>query len=88
MSDKKKKLREILKKYGVTKCYISPDFDFNADEPNGDIVTNIRSTEMDLEIFKLFTLDPDGLCSDEQSLGVWYNDFIDDDLVSNYLEVL
>lgn len=32
-----KEFREILSKYGVNKCYVSPDYDFNPHSPYGTI---------------------------------------------------
>lgn len=70
---KKEEFRNLLKGYGVTKCYVSPNFDFEADEPNGDIFININETELLNKIFDLFT--KDGYVSEDQMLGVFPSDF-------------
>lgn len=68
--------RDILNKYGVTKCYISQDFDFDATEPNGTIYLDIKNSDMNMELYKLFTTDSDGLISDDQSLWISSYDFV------------
>lgn len=69
------KFREILRRYGVTKCYVNDGFDFEADEPNGMIRVNVNNNDLEMDIYKLYTVDVDGLVSEEQNLGVWYDDF-------------
>lgn len=68
--------RNILNKYGVSKCYISPYFDFDVDEPNGTIYLDVDNSDMVMELYKLFTIDPDGLVSDDQSLWIGEYNFV------------
>lgn len=81
---KKEKFFEILNKYRVSKCHVSKGFDFEADEPNGDIFVDIKSNDLDMAIYKLYTLDKDGLVSDEQSLWVSYDNF--SKILPNYIK--
>ena len=67
--------RKILKQYGVTKVYISSEFSFDETEPCGIIRINVNNSNLDVDLYKLFTKDPDGLVAEEQYLGIFYNDF-------------
>ena len=80
--DKENKFKEILKKYGVTKCNLSSEFSFEDRYPNGDITVNVKNRRLYNEIFILFT--SDGFLAEDQSLGVWYNSFEDEKLKANY----
>lgn len=71
---KKEKFRELLKEYGVTKCYVSPGFDFGADSPDGDIFVDVNSYELVMKIYKLFTKDVNGFVEEDQFLGVSFRD--------------
>ena len=70
----KEKFIQVLKEFGVTKCRVSPDFDFEAKEPDGDIRINVKNSRLETAIYKIFTVD-NGLVGENQTLGVWYNDF-------------
>lgn len=72
---KKDKLRTILKRYGVTKCYVSPGFDFECPNPDGRIYVDIKNSTLELGIYKLFTIDKSGLVDDDQILLIRYDDF-------------
>lgn len=67
--------RKILKQYGVTKVYISSEFSFDETEPCGIIRINVNNSNLDVDLYKLFTKAPDGLVAEEQYLGIFYNDF-------------
>ena len=70
----KEKFIKVLKEFGVTKCRISDNFDFENKEPDGDIRINVQDSKLETAIYKIFTTD-NGLVGENQSLGVWYNDF-------------
>ena len=75
MADRERKFRELLIANGVTKCYISEDFDFTADIPTGEILVNKNSSSFIMNIYKIFTKDPDGFLGEDQNLFVDYDDF-------------
>ena len=77
------KFREILKKYGVTKCYLGNGFSFSDDYPNGIIYVNVNNRHLYMELFKLFTKDVDGIVADDQSLLIIYNNF--ETVEANYI---
>lgn len=79
---KEEKFREILKKYGVTKCSLSSEFSFEDKYPDGDITLNVKDKGLIKEVFMLFT--PDGILADNQFLGVWYSQFKTDKLKPNF----
>ena len=86
MVDREMKFKELLKEYGVSKCYIGDGFSFDDEYPNGTIYVDVDSNKLYLEMYKLFTEDKDGLIGDEQSLLITYDNF--DEVSSNYsLEV-
>lgn len=86
MSEKEKKFRQLLKDYGVTKCYIDEWFNFETDEPDGHILVNVDNPELIDSLYLLFVKDPDGLVAENQTLIISYHDFTAFD--SNYnLEV-
>lgn len=87
MSEKEKKFRSLLKEFGVTKCYVSKGFNFDANEPDGSILVNVNDSKLIMSIYKLFTKDPDGIVGDYQILWVTYSNFVSDK--ENYdLEVI
>ena len=61
---------ELIKKTGATKCYISPGFDFEADAPDGDIILNAGTGLELLEIYKLYSKDPDDIFDENQNLFI------------------
>lgn len=86
MSDREMEFKQLLKSYGVSKCYIGDGFSFDDEYPNGTIYVDVDSNKLYLEMYKLFTEDKDGLIGDEQSLLITYDNF--DEVSSNYsLEV-
>lgn len=80
---KEGRLREILNRYGVTMCYVSEGFDFDNEEPNGIIYVDVNNTKLFMDIYKLFTIDTDGLVGEDQSLCVLYSSF--KDVKSNFV---
>ena len=87
MSEKEKKFRSLLKEFGVTKCYVSKGFNFDATEPDGSILVDVNNNKLIMSIYKLFTKDPDGIIGDSQILWVTYSNFVSDK--ENYdLEVI
>jgi hypothetical protein len=72
--DKELQFKNVLKSFGVTKCYLSKEFDFNDKYPCGKIYVDVDSNDLDIEIYKLFT--DDGWLDEEQSLLVGVNNFI------------
>lgn len=75
MSDKERKFRQLLKEYGVTKCYVSEGFSFEDEEPCGKILVDVNDNDFFMSIYKLFTKDPDGFVGEDQVLWIAYNDF-------------
>ena len=75
MTDRERKFRELLIANGVTKCYISSDFDFTADTPTGEILINVNNDRLILNLYKLFTKDPDGILEEGQILFVLFDTF-------------
>lgn len=69
------KFKKLLKSNGVTKCYISSGFDFNAEYPNGTILIDIDDVNLIMNIYKLFTEDSDGIVGDNQYLSVYSDSF-------------
>ena len=67
--------REILKKYGVTKCYLDEYFTFENEYPSGTIYLNVVNASLVMELYKLFTKDEDGFVEDNQCLFINDNDF-------------
>ena len=67
---KKDELLCILAKYGVSLCYISCGFDFDAEAPDGSILVDIDSDDLIQEIYRLFTVENDGVVLDSQTLWV------------------
>ena len=86
MSEKEKRFREVLKSYGVKKCYVNEDFDFDSTYVEGVIYVDVDDWRLHLDIYKIFTKDPDGILEDGQMLWVSFYEF--EDLNPNYdLEV-
>lgn len=75
MSDREIKFRNLLKSYGVTKCYIGNGFSFDVQYPDGTIFIDSNDNTLCNELYKLFTEDEDGLLGEEQSLFIGFNDF-------------
>ena len=82
MSDREMKFKQLLKSYGVSKCYIGDGFSFDDEYPNGTIYVDVDDSKLYIEMYKLFTEDEDGLIGEEQSLLITYDNF--DDTLSNY----
>lgn len=82
MSDRELKFKQILKSYGVTKCYMGDGFSFDDQYPDGTIFVDVKNNDLYLEMYKLFTEDKDGLIGEEQSLFIGYNNF--SKVISNY----
>ena len=70
MGPKESKVIQLLKEAGATKAYISPGFDFEADTPDGEILVDVGNNEVFLEIYQMYTTDPDGIVDEDQSLGI------------------
>ena len=86
MSEKEKRFKEVLKSYGVTKCYVNEGFDFDSTYAEGEIYVDIKDRMLFLDIYKIFTKDPDGILEDGQMLWVAFDRF--EDIKPNYsLEV-
>ena len=75
MSDREMKFKQLLKSYGVSKCYIGDGFSFDDEYPNGTIYVDVEDSKLYLEMYKLFTEDEDGLIGEEQSLYIGSNMF-------------
>ena len=75
MVDREMKFKELLKEYGVSKCYIGDGFNFGDRYPNGTIYINVDDSKLHHEMYKLFTEDEDGIVGDEQMLLITHNDF-------------
>lgn len=82
MCERERKFREILKKYGVTKCRVTSgytDVKYNFDDTETDIIVrvNVNSNQMKVDIIDL-------LANFESDYGVSvrYNDF--SELLPNY----
>lgn len=75
MSDREMKFKQLLKSYGVSKCYIGDGFSFDDEYPNGTIYVDVDDSKLYLEMYKLFTEDEDGLIGEEQSLYIGFNMF-------------
>ena len=75
MSDREMKFKQLLKSYGVSKCYIGDGFNFDDEYPNGTIYVDVNDSRLYLEMYKLFTEDEDGLIGEEQSLYIGFNMF-------------
>ena len=75
MSDREMKFKQLLKSYGVSKCYIGDGFSFDDEYPNGTIYVDVDDSKLYLEMYKLFTEDDDGLIGEEQSLYIGFNMF-------------
>jgi hypothetical protein len=73
---KVEEFRKILKKYGVTNCYVSPYFSFDNPTPCGEIQVDVDNDDLLNELYYLFTVD-DGLVSEGQLLMIWYYDKLD-----------
>lgn len=68
---KKEQFKNLLKRHGISGCYVSEGFDFEADEPNGTIYLDTDDSLFLLEIYKLFTLDKEyGDVGEDQSLWI------------------
>jgi hypothetical protein len=61
-----------LKNHGITKCYVSEGFDFEAKLPNGEIYVNAKDMSVLNDLYAVFT--EDGFVDEEQNLFIWYND--------------
>ena len=55
MSEKEKRFRELLKSYGVTKCYVNEGFDFDSTYAEGEIFVDVDDWRLHLDIYKIFT---------------------------------
>lgn len=75
MGDREIKFKQLLKSYGVSKCYIGDGFSFDDEYPNGTIYVDVEDSKLYLEMYKLFTEDEDGLIGEEQSLYIGSNMF-------------
>ena len=73
--EKEKRFKEVLKSYGVTKCYVSEDFDFDSTYVEGEILVDVDDCRLHLDIYKIFTKDPDGILEDGQMLWVSFYEF-------------
>lgn len=82
MSVREIEFRNILRKYGVTKCYLGNGFSFDDAYPDGIIYVNVDNRHLYMELFKLFTKDVDGIVDDDQSLIIIYNNF--ENIKANY----
>jgi hypothetical protein len=65
--------KKVLKSFGVKKCYLSSDFNFNDKYPCGKIYIDVDNNDLYIEIYKLFT--DDGWLDEDQSLLVGVNNF-------------
>ena len=65
------KFKRLLKSKGVTKCYISSEFDFTARYPNGTILIDTNNVNLIMSIYRLFTEDSDGIVGDNQYLSIF-----------------
>jgi hypothetical protein len=65
---KRDRFIEVLKKWGVKKCYVTPGFDFEAERPDGDIRVDVNNMDLFTEIYSVFT--PNGWINEEQALLV------------------
>ena len=75
MTDRELKFKELLKSYGVSKCYLGDGFSFDDEYPNGTFYIDVADNKLYLEMYKLFTEDEDGLIGEEQSLFIGFNIF-------------
>ena len=74
MSDRERKFRELLKANGVTKCYVE-NVDFNDIQCDGRILIDNPDSGFLLELYKLFTNDPDGVLDNDQLILIRYDTF-------------
>lgn len=77
---RQEQFREILRKYGVTKCYVSGDvstetnFNFEQDGVGGRILVDIKNEALFGDIYHLFEVQDESLL-ENWCLLVWSNDF-------------
>lgn len=64
------KLKNLMKEYGVEKCYYSHNMSLDNERPDGDIIFICdKNNKMELEVYKIFT--EDGLLDEDQALDIY-----------------